>query len=621
MTDPIYDGTSDFTAGQDASRVPDLVPENGYFTGVNVNTKLGCLTPRWALKKLPINISNVEGIRFPDLTFRSFRLIFESGRYQAVIPYSKSEFDHATNPRIIMVVAGLIYLIDLVTFIGIEIPIIDGSHIDSSKDRINWSPADKFIVIFDYPARPVIIENLIARRADPAKFEVPISVMGTYNQNRLFISNAGQEFTGGDPVGDDLTPEAPITFEEVETLASPYFGQIFKLPNSYGDAPITAMTFLQNVDTNTGIGPLLIATSNSIASYQTQNPRTAWEAGAFGSTFIFNAGIAGPRAYCHVNSDIFFVSQDGQLRTASISRNEQTQWAKVPLSREVEDWLKTIDPRLTKFSVLSYFQNKIFIAANPYRMPTHELNGDISWDVAHGGMVVLSLDNIDAFAQGSAPSWDGLWTGVRPMDFVQAGNKQYVIAKDGNTNAVYELIPNATADRSGTDIRYIEAQIETKEYTFQSPYIDKILKAVELVIENASGDFKVKVEYKPSQTPKYLLWREFEYSIPWRICCIPEECEVNGLLGRSFMTLNLGSPEDTGDCDLGISSTEFRKLQLRITISGNSWVLRGIVIVAEIRPQSNYINVCDPISVQAICKECSEVWKIKDFTSCLPPVL
>ena len=86
-----------------------------------------------------------------------------------------------------------------------------GSQLDEAADRINWSPAGKYLVIFDFPAYPVIIEGLLARRADPALLEIPRSVLGTYNQNRLFIANAGNEFTAGDPAAYTF-PTGPISF-------------------------------------------------------------------------------------------------------------------------------------------------------------------------------------------------------------------------------------------------------------------------------------------------------------------------------------------------------------------------------------------------------------------------
>jgi len=81
------------------------------------------------------------------------------------------------------------------------------------------------------------------------------------------------------------------------------------------------MTFLQFVDTSTGIGPLILATKNQIFSANSQNPRANWETGNFITTLTASSGIAGARSYVHVNSDLFFFGSDGQLRTLSMSRN------------------------------------------------------------------------------------------------------------------------------------------------------------------------------------------------------------------------------------------------------------------------------------------------------------
>lgn len=50
----IADGAMDFLGGQDASKIPDRVPENAYYSGVNVSVKRASLQPRWGFERITI---------------------------------------------------------------------------------------------------------------------------------------------------------------------------------------------------------------------------------------------------------------------------------------------------------------------------------------------------------------------------------------------------------------------------------------------------------------------------------------------------------------------------------------------------------------------------------------
>lgn len=359
-------GAQTFIGGQDASKIPDQI-EGGYFAAsVNTSNRRAALQPRWGGVKLKVSYSD----GYLENSFKKqnpYQNIFETGKYQATIP-----FQIGNVPHLVIVISGCIFLYNQITrnisYLPIETTDSSVDRLNGRATRINWTAAGKHLVLFDFPAYPVILDGVTARRADPALYEIPAALMGVYNSNRLFIANGGNEFTAGDPVGSTTTPNAPITFEEVLLTGSTYYGQIFQLPTFDTNEAITAMAFLQMADTSTGIGPLLVGTDKAIYSYATQNLRSTWEQGQFGSVLTYNTGIAGARAICNVNSDLFFMSSDGQVRSLSMSREEQGKWSKVPISLEVQNWLNSINPDLFKYTVISYFKNKVFILANPYRV-------------------------------------------------------------------------------------------------------------------------------------------------------------------------------------------------------------------------------------------------------------
>lgn len=606
------DGQLEFTGGQDASKVPHLVPENAYYAGINVSTKRGALGPRMGLKQHTL-LYEEGGVKLPGKFPIPYNQIFLTGKYQARIPYFTAGESH-----LIIVISGIIFMVNIRTFETRHIPIADGTRLNEFASRLNWSFASRYVVIYDYPARPVIIENSTARRSDPANNEVPISVMGAYNQSRLFIANAGNEFTGGDPTGSLAAPDAPITFLEVETSSSPFFGQIFQLPTDYATDPITAMGFLQLTDTSSGIGPLLVATGSQIFAFNTQNPRTTWQNGPFGSLVVNTAGIAGPRAFANVNSDLFFLSPDGQLRTFNMSRNEQGRWSRVPISREVQNWMKVREPFMVQFGVVEYFNNKILVTANPYRAKARTLLGAPIADYAHGGLVVISLDNISTLREPEMPVWDGLWTGVRPMDMCVTNNRCFIISKDStDLNNLWEVMPDETIDTVGSRTRRIRSTVYTRSYDFKDQFMNKELLVADMPIQDVRGRLDFKLEFRPSHSDKYFPWVQFTHLAPYQSCKVPDDCSIKGLLAHSFRELKFGAPR-TEACDpiTSILYKFFREIQLKITIEAVTWALEVFRLKAVTLPDNDTDVVCEPFPCVKLCGVCNTDWDIPEIDIC-----
>lgn len=628
---PLFVTASVFTGGQDASKFPILVADNEYFSGVNVNVANGLPVPRFGFDKKGKLLFPSGGILQPNTrAIVPYSEVFYAGRFQAFIPYNIG-----ADYYLIVVVSGVIFLINQTTWEVTILPIQGGGSLNENTPRLNWSSANKFLVIYDFPNFPVVFDGVTVKRSSSYTYGIPVSVGGIYNQNRLFIYNAGNSYTAGDPTGSLATPDAPVTFTEVLQAASPVFGEVFDLPTDRVEA-ITAMANLQLVDTSTGIGPLLIGTQNAIYSVQSQSPRIiidptgmqipGWEQNGFASAFVLNAGIAGPRAWTNANSDVFFMSPDGNVRTANMSRQEQGQWARTPISKEVQNWIGFPDRDLTPYAVAAYFKNKIFFSVNPYRTDALNTQRQPIFDVAHGGLIVLSLDNLAVLGKQSTPAWDGMWTGVRPMGICINANRCFIMSKDNQfRNEIYEMDPELSYDRDGENIRYIESTIYTKEYDFQSPFNDKDIASMDLDLRGVKGDLRFTIDYKPAQSPEYVRWREFEKCAPWRFCTTPTSADINGLAVHNYFAINVGSPVEGETCaePSGVTNAIFRSTQLKISISAADWVLQGFRVKAVVRSQPDTIyGVCDgqDLSCKIISKKCNNDWAIGSFRTCLQTV-
>lgn len=606
------DGSSDFRAGQDASKEPSLIAENAFAAGVNVTTQEGIIGPRdgWAKRKLKFPEG---GYTLRTKQVRSYADIFHSGRYQAHIPYSIGRDYYQ-----LIIISGLMFLVNQNTYEVRMLEITDKSILNEKAIRINWSVAGRYLVIFDFPSYPVIIDGIEARRADPAKYEVPISVLGAYNQNRLMIANAGNEWTGGDPAGNLATPNAPITFEEVLAPNAAYPNQVSQLTTNYNNEPITAMGFLQSIDASTGIGPFVVSTESMIYTYMTQNPRANWQAGQFGSAMVETAGIAGQYAQENVNGDLFYMDSECQIRSLSMSRDEQSRWSKTPISREVKNWLKLLNPNLASYSVLNYFNNRIFATANPYFVDSLDLNGFPILDIAFGGFVVLETANVSTMTAGANPAWAGLWTGVRPMSMCTNNKRCFVMSKDpAYSNELYELTTGVTVDQDsdGTQ-RDIRSILYTRRYGFKDPFKNKRLSSIELAIRGIKGNFVTKIEWKPADSSAYLPWRIFSHKAPYRSCCVPQGLEVRGLASHEFRQLNFGPAFEQDGCNpvTKDSFITFREAQVRLEISGREWQLEGIKLRAIGLPnQNDTYSPCEDLEMVKIPKQCNSDWAYGGF--------
>lgn len=601
----LTDGTIDFSGGQNAAFDPTRIPDNCYASGINISSDKSVIRPRWAWESATIDFSETGNYTRKNKTTVSFESIYKSGRFQAQFPYNVGTVYYTG-----VVVAGLVFLIEEVTRKAIVVNPTDLLQI--THRRVNWSDAGNYFTLFDYPNYPLILDGIESRRADPAKNEIPVSVLGTYNQNRLFIGNAGNEFTGGDPAGSQATPDAPITFNEVIQSSSPFVGDVYQLPTSIKTSTITAMGFLQVIDTSTGIGPLLISTNTSISSFPTQQPRDDWVAGRFGSVILFNAGIAGQRAFSNVMSDIIFMSSDKQIRTLSMSRNAQARWGNAPISREVQNFVKEGSNDLVKYTATGFFNNKFFSTVNPYRVSSYDAEGNIVNDVAFGGFVVLEMDTTASIISPSTtPVWAGLWTGLRPMDMCTVNDTCYVMSKsESGVNELYRVRPDRTYDEVDGKIRYIRSRLYTKNYTWKNEFATKQLVNLSLYMQNISEKLTIKAMYKPSHASTFQPWRTVVLTAPVSQCSFP--IKAQGYAPQSIRELNFGSVDDTA-CNPSSKDlySILKKAQLKIDITGKNWELTGIELRARDFPVSDDLDVvCDESFTEGILNECNDDWSI-----------
>ena len=227
-------GADTFIGGQDASKIPDRISDECYAAGVNVSVRRASVQPRWGFDRIPINYPD-EVILDPFQRERTIQSLFEGGKFQALTSCYIGDYQY-----IIIVVSGIIYALNPDTFNLVRIPIADGTMLNPRAARINWTAAGKYLVLYDYPANPVIVNGFSARRSVLANMEIPVSTQGAFNENRLFVANNGSEFVAGDPVGNPLIvfqlrnlavtceySNLPVDIPTVDNAVEPFINPVF----------------------------------------------------------------------------------------------------------------------------------------------------------------------------------------------------------------------------------------------------------------------------------------------------------------------------------------------------------------------------------------------------------
>lgn len=634
MGQPVFDGNVSFLGGQNSGLEPGLIAENQYWKGINTSNKYGSLGPRPGFDHLAnIEMLTPGGIIGPDARERSYKQILRTGKMQGAGPYVSDQ-----GIFIIAIISGLIFRIDPVaqTAVVLEVQLQDSpqplssfepptQRLNQYTDKHHWSQAGNQFVIADYPDYPIIITGSEARRVDPSKYEIPVpAVLMAYNQNRLFAFSHVHEFTAGDPVGNRSTPNAPITFEEVFAEASIFNGQVFSLGSTNINNPITAVGFLPAVDGSTGIGPLFVGTKSSLYAYQTQLERVYWGQSGFGSLVLSKAGISGQRAFVTVGSDVWFMGGDGRIRSFSVARGDQQKWARTPLDKEVENWIRFCDKDLIQYTLAAYHNNRIFFSVNPQLTSARDLTGKKVLDISFKGMVVLELDSVSGFLQSANPAWAGLWTGVNPTEFVELDEELYVFSKDpGSVNALYKMEPdNITWDTWQGKRRQIVSRVETKQYGFTQQGLNFILKEEMTVypgLKDVGGQFCLVLERRNDDYPNYTHWRTFKHKAPVDICGTGKslcgtDCPntLSVLVPHSFREVNFGDPQNIDNEDFCNPVTHeqmryFNETQFRITITGKTWRMTSFRVKAEMQEDDQLISneVCESEEVEVV-QNCDE---------------
>ena len=136
-----------------------------------------------------------------------------------------------------------------------------------------------------------------------------------------------------------------------------------------------------------------------------------------------------------VNGDLWYRSHDG-IRSYQVGRRDLGTWVNTPLSVEVEQILNLDSDLLLLKANGILFDNRLLMTCSP-------LTTDRG--IAHRGVVALDFNGISTLTSRADPAYDGLWTGLRILQFVKGtfnGHERcFAFAVDGCERiCLYELL-------------------------------------------------------------------------------------------------------------------------------------------------------------------------------------
>ncbi len=503
----IYDGWANLAGGVDDGRLPNLIDENQCFEAQNAIFRGGAPTNRLPLIDVALNYDNPNvtydlngDFVATDGTVGASRIAFQTGTFQEA-----SYFGQAPGKEFIMVsVGGRQWRFKPDIGQNCVVREIELERRNSQKRTIAYhvQAGSTYHITQDGEGFPIIFDGLTSRRATVG--EIPIGLMMGQGQGRIVLVDKfgnilfGDIFDGHGNADTDM-----LGFEETLFLAE---GFPTRLPGSMGFP--TAIQFIPQQDTATGVGPCLIYGQNGVAAVDLSISRELWKDSPFQRDALLAIGNAGHRSVTIINEDCWFRAPKDGWRSFRQARAEINQWSQIPMSTNVRRWVDSEEKSLLRYCSAIAFNDRLIVTVNPYPNQGR---------VYHNGLLALDFDVISTFGKTTNPAWDGHWSnadlnyldGMKITRLVEGtfdGTSRafaFYIDQFGH-NALREIMP---VPRGGDTGKRITSWVDTRSLDFQKPFNEKLLYGGDVWIDQVTETTDVTVSYRPDQVPDLNPWQ------------------------------------------------------------------------------------------------------------------
>lgn len=500
MPADLRDGV-DFCSGVSGAH-PNICPKNLATNAVNRIFRYDENATR-----LPIEHIRLE---FPEDVGNKQRYLLEGGNIQGATIYNS--FPAQNDSQLILSVAGTIFRIKVIGKKGYVYKLFEGN--DPVLTHAWFAQAFEWLIIQDGLAQPILWDGITARRAnmkpDGTSVEVPVGSVMAFIHGRLAVASADgtNQIAVGDIVyGSDVTTTADvIRFTETNYWAS---GGAFGVPVYVGD--ITGMYAMPYLDTGTGQNELVVLGASGAIAIDLSRPRDQWLDSQLLRISLIGAGCVSTHSLCALNGDLFFRSSEG-VRSYRNARSEfQQTWHQTPISTDVRRWIKTDSPRLLEYNSQVAWNNMLLSTCSPLLARTNNpLAGHHRY---HRGFVVLDAEPQSNILRTGAPVWHGMWTGIRPVQFVEGRieNRHRCFAwsydRDGR-NRLYELSEDGFNDTFEGSPRKIFSFYDTSSLgvveRVTNSYDQKRLATGEIEVSGLREETELSVAIRPDNSPCFV---------------------------------------------------------------------------------------------------------------------
>ena len=337
--------------------------------------------------------------------------------------------------------------------------------------------------------------------------ELPIGKMGVYVMGRNWMCLAdGQSFIASDIVGSssgsfaDGFLDAVLKVSQNQQLAG---GGTFRLPGA--GTQIQAMSFIPALDVSLGQGPVQILTQNTVFSCNAPPDITTWATvtNPIVTESLIGAGAVSQNSVVNENSDIFFRSPDGFIRSLVLARLDFNQWGNTPASVEVVRSLQYDNPALLPFAAGCIFSNRLLMTCKP----AQQTRG-----VAHAALVSLNFDPLSTIEQKSPSTWESEWTlpNVVGMTtgFFNTVERCFMLTLNNNLLGLTEILPDipATLDNGTTPVAWVfETAFVFKDPDNTKRQYKRLING-EFSVSGITGNVAYQAFYKSDQEPVWTPW-------------------------------------------------------------------------------------------------------------------
>lgn len=481
---------------------PHLVPRNLAANAVNRVFRADYNSTR-----PPIN--HIQLI-FPEDVGNKQRYLLEGGNIQGATVYNS--FPAQNNTQLILSVAGTIFRIKVIGNKGYVYKLFEGN--DPVLTHAWFAQAFEWLIIQDGLSQPIIWDGTTARRSfvkpDGTSEEVPVGSVMAFIHGRLAVASADgtNQIAVGDIVyGENATNTSDvIKFTETQYWAE---GGAFGVPVYVGD--ITGMYAMPYLDTGTGQNELIVLGTQGGVSIDLSRPREQWLDSQLLRISLIGAGCVSTHSLAALNGDLFFRSSEG-IRSYRNARSEfQQTWRQTPISTDVRRWISTDSPKLLEYNSQVAWRNLLLSTCSPLiARANNPLAGHHRF---HRGFVVLDAEPQSNTLRSGAPVWHGMWTGIRPVCFVEGRieNRHRCFAwsydRDGR-NRLYELSEDGFNDTFEGSPRKIFSFYDTSSLGViertTTAFDQKLISSGEIEFSGLREQTNVEVSIRPDNSPCFV---------------------------------------------------------------------------------------------------------------------